>query len=55
MLRRILKIETTVKLPLQVYHSAKPHHERYQLRRRGKIAQLMKPKKKALSRPMQET
>jgi hypothetical protein len=46
MLRRALKIETTVHVPLQNYHSKKPGHERYQLQRRGKIARLLKPKPK---------
>jgi hypothetical protein len=44
MLKRKLKIETTVSIPLSAYHSEKPRHQRYQLQRRGKIAQLLKPK-----------
>lgn len=48
MLRRILKYETTVKLPLQNFPDpvGKPRLGRYQLHRRGKIARLLKPKRK---------
>lgn len=44
MLTRAVKIETTINIPLRAYHAKKPHHERYQLQRRGKIARLLKPK-----------
>jgi hypothetical protein len=47
MLKRKLKIETVISIPLRTYHSDKPRFERYQLRRRGKIAQILKPKKTA--------
>lgn len=43
---RKLKIETVVRIPLQAYAGKNPRHQRYQLRRRGKIAQLLKPKRR---------
>lgn len=46
MLQRTLKLEVTIKVPLQAYVGVTPSHARYQLRRRGKIARLLKPKRK---------
>lgn len=46
MLQRTLRLEVTIKVPLQACAGRKPSHVRYQLRRRGKIARLLKPKRK---------
>ena len=48
-LARTLKIETTIKIPLRTNpDGGKPRFARYQLQRRGKIAQLLKSKPKRI-------